>query len=259
MNNFNVIGDIAGNYKTMIALIEKMPSDAQVLSLGDPNDRGPRSKEVIEYLMEHGKLVNSNHAHMMVEAWKQEAMPGAYPEYYDIGIWPYSNGGMNTVFSYASSSDYTGKLTDIIPEKHIRFLEQCPFFIESEDFIFTHAPIHVTLSAEEATDLGHGFAVPFYDQTSENSIIWNRIVPHRVNPKLHGKINIFGHNASNKPKVYTTEFCGGIKVDQEKLNELLSKKGEYPIYAIALDTSHGTGLTGLHLPTMTLYQQEFID
>ncbi len=258
MDNFNVIGDVAGNFKTLKALIEQMPSDAEVLCLGDPNDRGPRSKEVIEHFMKQGKLVNSNHAHMMVEAWKQQAMPGAHPEYYDVGLWPQRNGGMTTVFSYASSADYTGKITDIIPENHIRFLEQCPMFIETENFIMTHAPIHVNKSPEEAADLGTGFTCQFFDEVAENSCIWNRLVPTRMNPKLGGKINIFGHNASNKPKVYTTQFPHGIKVNQVKLNEILANKDEQ-IYAIALDTSHGDGLTGLHLPTMTLYYQDFID
>src|SRR5882757_8068391 len=111
MNNFNVIGDIAGNYKTMLALIAKMPPDATVLSLGDPNDRGPRSKEVIEWLMNNGKLVQSNHAHMMVDCWKQIMMPGAQPRYYDDGLWS-ANGGDKTVISYGDSMSN-------IPESHI--------------------------------------------------------------------------------------------------------------------------------------------
>jgi hypothetical protein len=35
MNNYNVIGDIAGEYKTLLALLNKTPKDAELISLGD--------------------------------------------------------------------------------------------------------------------------------------------------------------------------------------------------------------------------------
>ncbi len=252
MNNYNVIGDIAGNYKTMLALIEKMPPDAVVLSLGDINDRGPRSKEVIEYFASgKGKLVQSNHAHMMVDCWKRVMMPGAQPQYYDDGIWSV-NGGKETLLSYGDSMS-------LIPESHIRFLEQCPMFIETPDFIMTHAPIPVDRSPEEASKLGHGFNVPFYDQDAEYSCIWNRWVPKRVNPQLNGKVNVFGHNASDMVKVWNEEFPGGIKTLPETFTKIWANREQCPIWAIDLDTSFGSGLTGLHLPSMQLYEQEFIE
>jgi serine/threonine protein phosphatase 1 len=260
MNNFNVIGDIAGNYLTLLALLDKMPKDANIIALGDINDRGPRTKEVIEFfLVNEGMhdVVASNHGHMMVEEWKQQAMPGAHPRYYHDGLWPRRNGGMDTMKSYGNETEYD--IHKVIPKEHIDFLERCPGYIETENFVMTHAPIHVSYSPDEAVNLGTGFAHRIFDQQSEQSVLWNRQVPHRVNPKLKGKINLFGHNASDKVKVYTTEFPSGIKADQAKLNELLAKKEEYPVYAIALDTSHGPCLTGLHLPTMTIYQQEYID
>ncbi len=251
MNNYNVIGDIAGNYETMLALIAKMPQDAVVLSLGDINDRGPRSKEVIEYFMKQGVLIQSNHAHMMIDCWKQIMMPGAQPRYYDDGIWA-QNGGKETLLSYGDSMSR-------IPESHIRFLEQCPMFIETENFIMTHAPIPVDRSVQESTNLGNGFHVPFFDQDSEYSCIWNRYVPKKVNPDLNGKVNVFGHNASDMPKIYTTEYPSGIKCLPETFKKLWECREKYPVYGIDLDTSFGSGLTGLHLPSMQLYEQEFID
>ena len=63
----NIISDIAGNYKTLMALLEKMPQDEEIISVGDMVDRGPRSKEVIEFFMnnENATAIMGNHEHMM--------------------------------------------------------------------------------------------------------------------------------------------------------------------------------------------------
>ena len=103
----NVVGDVAGNFKTLKALLEKMPSDSELLCLGDPVDRGPRSKSVVEFLMTNGKTINSNHAHMMVEAWEQSAYPEMKPRYYGKDVWFY-NGAIQTMGSY--DSDWSTKL-----------------------------------------------------------------------------------------------------------------------------------------------------
>ena len=44
----NLIGDIQGNYHTLRALLKQMP-DEEPVSVGDMVDRGPRSKEVLEF------------------------------------------------------------------------------------------------------------------------------------------------------------------------------------------------------------------
>ncbi|MEC9337269.1 MAG: metallophosphoesterase [SAR324 cluster bacterium] len=44
----NPIGDIQGNYRTLLALLKQIPDDDPV-SVGDMIDRGPRSMEVLEF------------------------------------------------------------------------------------------------------------------------------------------------------------------------------------------------------------------
>lgn len=264
MNNFNVVGDIAGNFKTLQALLAKMPQDAELISLGDPNDRGPRSREVIEFLMSNGRTIQSNHAHMMTTEWRQQTTPGAYPRYYEAGLWPQSNGGMATVFSYVSDRDgYIGRWENNIPEEHIRFLENCPMYIEEEGFIFSHAPIFGKDTLKNAYDLGTGFAfLGKPDFLSDFSLIWNRHVMKKPIPDLNGKISIFGHNSSDDVKVYSTKYPQGIHVFNSEGLKLQLDENE--VYAICLDTSkpnyNGTQkLTGLHIPTMELFYQEYID
>lgn len=186
----NVIGDIGGNFLTLKALVEKMPQ-AELTCLGDPNDRGPRSREVIEFLMNNGRTVQSNHAHMMTEAWQHSATPHMQPRYYDKDIWPGQNGGMATVRSYAPPDWYGiigSKLHELIDEEHIRFLKSCPMYIETDKFIFSHAPCRQNGTLQEMAELGTGFAGKFsVDYLSEHGLIWNRFVPKRPNPELNGK------------------------------------------------------------------------
>lgn len=276
-DNYNAVGDVAGQYLTLKALLDKMPKDAELMCLGDPVDRGPRSKEVVEFLMKNGKTVNSNHAHLMTEAWKHSAMPGAHPRYYQYDIWFY-NGAIQTMSSYdpdwmtkmgfqSSQSMYNtvlgfdeSKLYPMIPKDHITFLQNCPMYVKSENFAFTHAPVRQNLSLEQASDIGTGFFGINHDYKSDASVLWNRYVPDRVNPKLEGLVNVFGHNSSDKPKLFTTQYPSGIKItSQDQLTELWDMRVDHPVYAICLDTSSAKILTGLHLPTMTLYTQEYID
>lgn len=258
MDNYNVIGDVAGNFLTLKALLAKMPQDAELICLGDPSDRGARSKEVIEFLITTGKTVNSNHAHIFVDFYEQSKNPNTYFPYYEKEVFFY-NGGTQTVESYNPEWHPSDKkFHEIIPESHIEFLKNCPFYIKSKNFVMTHAPLSDQCTLKSACDLGEGF-FRGGDVISERSLLWNRYVPEHPHSDLKGKINIFGHNASNMVKVYTTQYPLGIKADNNKLQQLLLTNDEYPIYAICLDTSSAKVLTGLHLPTMTIYQQDYID
>jgi hypothetical protein len=251
---YNVVGDVGGMALTLKALHGKMPKDAAFLCLGDPNDRGPSSKEAIQYIMDNGLMVQSNHAHMMVEAWKQDAMPNASPKQYADGIW-LQNGGVATLTSYGAhkSIDFWKH----IPKNHITYLENLPMYIMTDSFFFSHAPLHSRSTIEQACDIGSGFASIKFDQKSENSLLWNRHIGK--NKYLEGRINVFGHNSSSDVMTYSRSYRSGIKVkSQEHFNELLADKDD-PVYGICLDTSVGEKLTGLHIPTMTLYEQKFID
>lgn len=253
--NFNVVGDIAGNFLTLKALLDQMPKDAELISLGDPNDRGPRSKEVIEFLMTNGQTVQSNHAHMFTERFRQSENPHK-SMYYDRETF-FWNGGGQTLNSYGIDWNWKTLHTHV-PKEHIEWLESCPMYIKTDKYFFSHAPLHVYVTIEKASQLGTGFySEP--DPSSDYSLLWNRDVPERPHKELEGRINIFGHNSSDMVKVYTTQFPKGIKVDNTSFQEILERQDKYPIYGICIDTSSNKVLTGLHIPSMTLYQQKYID
>lgn len=272
----NIVGDVAGQLKALEALVEKMPA-GELICLGDPNDRGDDSKGVIEYLMKNGKLIQSNHAHILTEAWTQSAMPGATPRYYSKDL-VFHNGGIKTLTSYNDKWDTIinfeykmsrygnteitfkeEKFHTLIPKEHIDFLTTSPLFLEIDNYILTHAPIAQNKSIEEACELGFGFALKMSpDPKSDSSVLWNRHECKKPNPKLNGKINIYGHNSSTAVKIFCTQYPSGKKVTNETFQDYLKEFGTGDIWGIAMDTSAANKLSGLHLPTMTIYEQEYI-
>ncbi len=262
MQNYNVIGDIAGNYMTLMVLLNKMPKDSTLLSLGDLNDRGPKSKNVIQYVMNNGLCLNSNHGHMFVDYYKYNTFGKSnlyknYLPYYEPNIF-FSNSGEVTLSSYFNInydtiSDQLIKNTTI--PIHIKWLEKLPMFLRTKDYFFSHAPYKNGYSLKEVCNLGKGFNQS--DYTGDNTLLWNRKVSRCPVKQLSGKINIFGHNSNQYIRVYTLDFPNGISVENNKDFQYMLK--EKKVYGICLDTSKNKVLTGLHIPTMTIYQQEYID
>jgi serine/threonine protein phosphatase 1 len=67
-----VIGDVHGEYETLLALVAKLPSDAKVVFVGDLVDKGLQSKEVISFIRENGYAsVKGNHESSVIEAGKR--------------------------------------------------------------------------------------------------------------------------------------------------------------------------------------------
>jgi serine/threonine protein phosphatase 1 len=60
--NHYVIGDVHGEYQTLLALVERLPQDAKLVFVGDLVDRGSQSKEVIAFIQEQNyQTVMGNH------------------------------------------------------------------------------------------------------------------------------------------------------------------------------------------------------
>jgi hypothetical protein len=177
MNQYNIIGDIAGEYKTFLALIAQMPQKATVVSVGDMIDRGPDSASVISWFMnpEHkAAAVMGNHEHMMLD-WVRKG------GYYHQSDW-INNGGGYTNMSY----NYE------IPATVVDWLAALPLVYHDHGLVITHAPINPVRGLEKACNLGRGFISPWYvDPVSDESVLWNRGSPRRMD-KVY---QVFGHNA----------------------------------------------------------------
>lgn len=138
-NRIIAIGDIHGCHDTLLSLIEKtglQPTD-QLLFLGDYIDRGPRSKEVIDTLIELQRryacfFLMGNHELMYLD----------YLDTRNPVSWFY-NGGQATLRSYGSDNGLD------LPEEHITFMKNCLPFLETENYFFTHGGLDPELSISD--------------------------------------------------------------------------------------------------------------
>lgn len=261
--NYNNIGDSAGHVETVKALQAKMPQDAVTCLHGDLNDRGPYSRQLIEYAMEQQKLgrmviTNSNHGHMFYDYYMMKTVPGYKPYYEDSSVF-LGNGGDATLLSYGMTN-YNQNIADFVPKEHIEWLKNLPLSIVTEKFMFSHAPLIANKTIEQASNLGKNWHGKDYYK-AESSLIWNRLVPWKAHDDLKGRINIFGHNPSDEVKIYSPRFQQGLKVrDTAELREqMLDTDPDNQVFAIAIDTCRARILTGIHLPTWTMYKQPYID
>lgn len=272
-----VIGDIAGQFKTLEALLKQVPKDCPIVSLGDMVDRGPDSKKVLNFFKNH-KALMGNHEHLMIDAyeyscnlhklgatiynWRQVAKDNKLKAYYQVGLWIETNGGENTIESYAPGllkqahgkilnlDEVIFNLINIIPKEDIDWLKSLPLYIETDDFFLSHAPKKAKKTPNEVSDMGEGFWL-HGTRTSEMSLIWNRSDPSGY----LNKMQIFGHNAYPNVRAYSEQYKNGIDLSKALVRNLTVKD----FYALGIDTSANKTLTAIHLPSMTIYQQKYLD
>ncbi len=266
----NIIGDIAGEYVALIKLLEKMPKQRTLL-LGDLNDRGWESKQVIQYaidndIMRQGLILtlDSNHGDLFTD-WFYQRTGMKNDARYEDGIFE-MNGGRATLSSYGHDINNTRKevlLADKVLCAHVEFLATRPKFfteeINGQKYFFSHAPMnpntHRTL--EQFLKKGHlndgdnGY-VDF-----QNSYMWNRNEPFDFHRELPNTIAVFGHNAGKDLKLICEQYKDGIYIKgTDYLRNLLDiNKGE--VYGMCIDTSRDKKLTGLDLNTMTIYHENY--
>jgi len=226
---FNLIGDVAGEYDTLLELVAQMPK-AKTILVGDMVDRGPDSRKVLELVMNNPHMfgaVLGNHDHMMLSYL---ARTGYYPG--DVWFW---NGGGATVKSYEKAGiniltqDEHSEDFKVV-KRAIEFLQSLPLYIQQDGLHISHSFPNPSMPLPVSCDLERWGKN--YSQV-EMSIIWNRGQPRRMKDYYQ----VTGHNSH-----------WGLK-------RFSDKEGEY---GICLDTSRSKILTGMHWPSMQIFQQEFI-
>lgn len=226
MKELNIIGDIAGQYKTLVALLDKMPKTAKVFSVGDMIDRGPQSRQVLEFIMQNGSAVLGNHEHMMLDACSNE-------KFYKKNIWLYNKGRTTLQSFYPEANIYDDvvvkqlcKNINTDYKQIMEWMKKLPLFYKEKGLFISHAPRLAGTKLSDLKDLSYSYL--------DYSLIWNRTEPSRVKDK----IQISGHNSH-----------WGLKYFKDN-------KGTY---AVSIDTSRERILTGLHWPSMEIFQQEYLD
>lgn len=192
-----IIGDVHGEYGSLLRLREKLPKDAKLIFVGDLVDRGRKSKEVIAFVRKNNhSCVLGNHEDMMIAYVK--AFEKSYPNLPSIVYWNkwIYNGGKETLLSYEIIyiDKDNGKLVCTEDEEKfnqllddVKWLESLPLFIELEakkndkPIVISHAPV---------ANVWH-----FRNDNTKKEIFEEYALWNRTNPNKNVKIfNIFGHS-----------------------------------------------------------------
>ncbi|HET6559796.1 MAG TPA: metallophosphoesterase family protein [Prolixibacteraceae bacterium] len=169
-NRLFAIGDIHGCFDAFKELIEQkiqLTPDDKLILLGDYIDRGPKSKEVIDYIIELKAKgfditpLSGNHEQMLLDAWQVEAM---------VNIWML-NGGAETLKSFGI------KGASSLEPYYIEFFKSLKLYAEYENYLFVHAGFN--------DELEHPFEDTYH-------MIWTCRKKY-THPLLKDKIVVHGH------------------------------------------------------------------
>lgn len=134
------IGDIHGCAQTLRMLIEKLPLSEQshLVFIGDYIDRGPHTKEVIDFLLDLKlrytcTFLRGNHEQMMLDALNgiRERM------------WLRS-GGFQSLESYQKDEKEF-----YVPQAHFDFIFDTQYYLDTPYYFFVHAGLYAHFSVAE--------------------------------------------------------------------------------------------------------------
>jgi len=192
------IGDVHGRADLLGTLLDKIDADAarhpgkakRLVFLGDYVDRGPRSKDVIELVLDAAPrgaevvALMGNHEEMMFRFLRDTAVGRSWM----------LNGGDATLTSYgidapgmlSGAAHYRqaqAELNALLPERHLRFLQGLAITHVAGDYLFVHAGLRP--------------GVPI-DRQEREDLLWIR------EEFLHsgadfGKVVVHGHSIAHQP------------------------------------------------------------
>ena len=184
LDNTYVIGDVHGCHHTLLNLIAKLPSDAELIFVGDLCDKGNFSKEVIELVIENNyACVKGNHEHLF-EKYILDAVEKNIHS-------PWS--ADKRYGGEACIQSYKGDIALI--KKHLAWITKLPMYIQKEKYFITH-----------------GFALDLYkhkdNEAYYNDFLLRRYYQDSVEPKVEEDIiNVFGHCVFSEVQVGEKFFC----------------------------------------------------
>ncbi|NMB77015.1 MAG: serine/threonine protein phosphatase [Myxococcales bacterium] len=189
-----VIGDVHGELDALMRVLSDLPKPSAadtIVFLGDYLDRGPRSREVVEFVRQlelegTAKVValRGNHE----DAWLKVIDHG-----WDGFLLPRGNGCLETLRSYqhlpppAPSRQPTSEEWALLhrggffPPEVVAWMRRLPFFYEDEHAIYLHAGI----PAQNGVYLHPSKVKP------QNALLWLRDRDFFV--RYRGKYLVFGH------------------------------------------------------------------
>jgi serine/threonine protein phosphatase 1 len=145
------VGDIHGCFEkleTLMGILDINPGQDVLVFVGDYIDRGPRSKDVVSYLIELG----GRHDHVVFLKGNHEFLLERYLKGTESHMF-LANGGDATLDSYMRAGGGLGD--QIIPPDHRTFFDSLRYYYQTDDYIFVHAGLKpgITLKRQKESDL----------------------------------------------------------------------------------------------------------
>ncbi|MEN8191495.1 MAG: metallophosphoesterase [Bacteroidota bacterium] len=193
-----VIGDIHGCYFTLVELydqIKKKYPDITIYSVGDLIDRGNKSFEVMEFIIENKILFTpGNHEYMFYYFFKE-------PSSVFARSWVF-NGSEATLESY---EDHGEKVFE-----HIEFIKSAPLYFDTPDCFITHAGIAKEYEKSLVPDFQNDYTslIEYInkDFRTDRGVLWLREKALNI-----GKLQIIGH--TKHQEIILDEEANAVYID----------------------------------------------
>ena len=249
-----IFTDIHGNYLTLMTLIAKVATETglepqfiidNMTICGDLQDRGPRSRQIIQFCIDNNvDVVMGNHELMMVDEALRTFGNFTKSGNYGYDLWTV-NGGDATMDSYLSEEEeddqgnttMTFDLTSLLA--HIEWMKKLPYYIEYPELktaddrylVCSHSQIHNIWKHRDSDDKQK-------KNDFEQQVVWGR--PNKVKD-CFDIFNVFGHTPQKDGPRIKVPFAN---IDTGCFYN--GKKGYFQ-------------LTCLQFPEMNIFSQENID
>lgn len=229
MENIYIISDVHGCYKTLLALIDKLPNkkDSKIVFVGDLVDRGTNSYDVIKFVIDNNyDCVLGNHEKMFLE---YSPMLENDRQNENLKFWLFKCGGEQTLQSYNSKEEFY---------KQLDFLKSLPLYIEYKDYktkderylVVSHSAIGRNWELKNSTNEAD-------IKRFESQLLWSRYKDFN-NSEI---FNVYGHTIFQEPII--NEYSSAIDLGCYRSKEKIPNPR----------------LCALEFPSMKIYTQESLE
>lgn len=174
------ISDIHGELEKLCRVLEKVNPQKEdtIVFMGDYIDRGAKSKEVVQKIIDMKEVCNCVY---LIGSHEYALLHADTDDYYHYLFWNY--GGVQTVESYGSF--------DNILKTHGEFFRSLKFYYINGRYLFVHAGLRdgIPIESQNEVDMVY-IRREFYEK------------PHNFPYKI-----IFGHTEFDKPLVQNDKIC----------------------------------------------------
>ncbi len=183
------ITDIHGCFETFNELLNKInfSKNDQLFLLGDYINRGSKSKEVVDKIIE---LLDNQYFVYPIRGNHEELLRNSKPQFYEDGM-------LRNPYTRRQKVFYDENF-QMLPQ-YFQFFSKLPYFVETDDFYFAHAGFNFLRNNP----------LEYFDE-----MIWFREREYRVE-KFNEKFVIQGHNVESLEfiKNCVAEKMGNFSID----------------------------------------------